>query len=196
MSEAETVRRFQAGDRSALHELYAAYAQAAVRTAFLITRHRAAAEDAVQEAFVQVLRSVATLRDPALFRPWFYRILINAAKRQFRRGSRSMPMDMRSVEQVDLSALSPEEAAIGAEEIQLVRAAVADLNDGHREIIILRYYTGLSEEEISQALGVPTGTVKSRLHRAREAVSKRMGQVPPERPAAPRMEGVSSYHGG
>ena len=173
LSEIEAVRRLQAGDRSALNLLYCSFAEAAIRTAFLITRSKAAAEDAVQEAFVQVIRNAPTLRDPASFRPWFYRIVVNSAKRLSRNTSRLVPFDTEHA-MVDLTALSPEEAAIGFEEINMVRAAIALLNDVHRETIILRYYTDLSEEEIAQAVGVPTGTVKSRLNRAREALRERL----------------------
>lgn len=173
LSEIEVVRRLQAGDRSALNLLYSTYAEAAIRTAFLITRSKAVAEDAVQEAFVQVIRNAPTLRDPASFRPWFYRIVVNSAKRLSRNISRSVRLD-REYAKVDLTALSPNEVAIGIEEIQMVRAAIADLNEAHREAVILRYYTDLSEDEIAQSLGVPSGTVKSRLHRAKEVLRERL----------------------
>jgi RNA polymerase sigma-70 factor (ECF subfamily) len=163
--------------------VYGTYAEAAIRTAFLITRNKAAAEDAVQEAFVQVIRSISTLRDPASFRPWFYRIVVNAAKRLSRNANRSLPLDLEIHNHIDLSVLPPDEAAIGIEEIQMLRSAVNDLNEAHREAIILRYYTGLSDEEIAQTLGVPSGTVKSRLHRAREALHERLeGTVKPATP--------------
>jgi RNA polymerase sigma factor (sigma-70 family) len=166
------IRLLQAGDRSAVGLLYATHAEAAIRTAFMITRDRAAAEDVVQEAFVQVIRGVSTLRDPASFRPWFYRIVVNVAKRLSRKTNRSLPLDLPLHDQADLSSLSPDEAAIGLEEIQLVRLAIADLTEAHREVVILRYYTNLSEEETAETLGVPIGTVKSRLHRARESLYK------------------------
>jgi RNA polymerase sigma-70 factor (ECF subfamily) len=174
LSEAEAVQRLQAGDRTAFSLLYSAYAETAVRTAFLITRNQPAAEDAVQEAFVQVIRSVSTLRDAAAFRPWFYRIVVNIAKRLSRNGHRSLPLDLNTHDQIDLTALSPDEAAIGTEEIDAVRQAIAELNAAHREVIILRYYTRLSEEELAVALGVPVGTTKSRLHRARAALHERL----------------------
>lgn len=174
MVEVEAVRRLQSGDRSALDDLYTAYAEPAARTAYLITRNRAAAEDVVQEAFIQVLRNIPALRHPGSFRPWFYRIVVNTAKRLSRNSTRSLPTDLTRHDHIDLSALSPDEAAIGIEEIQLVRWAVAELGEVHREVIVLRYYTGLSEEEIAETLRVPPGTVKSRLYRAREALLERL----------------------
>jgi RNA polymerase sigma factor (sigma-70 family) len=183
VNESEAIRRLQAGDKSALASLYTAFALTAIRTAFLITRRRTAAEDAVQEAFVQVLRSVGSLRDPASFRPWFFRIVINAAKRSTRHAARTLPLAQSGNDPVDLSGLTPEEAAIGVEEIEQVRAVIAALNDTHREILILRYYADLSEAEIGQALGLPPGTVKSRLYRAREAVHARLTTHPDDEPA-------------
>ncbi len=130
----------------------------------------------MQDAFIQVLRNVAALRDPASFRPWFYRIVINAAKRSARNSSRSLSLSVRPIDQADLSALSPEEAALGLEEIRDVRAAIAELSEAHREIIVLKYYTNLSEDEIAGALTIPAGTVKSRLYRAREALEQRLAR--------------------
>lgn len=173
MDERSWVQRLQSGDRSALGPLYTAYASRAIRTAFLITRNRAAAEDAVQEAFVQVLRTIGSLRDLGAFRPWFYRILVNAAKRSTRRAWRILPLAQPQEERTDLGP-SPDEVAIGLEESAQVRAALASLPESQREILVLRYYTDLSEAEIAEALGVPAGTVKSRLHRAREALAARL----------------------
>lgn len=172
MNEVEAaVRRLQAGDRLALTPLYHLYAQSAIRTAFLITGHRALAEDAVQESFVQVIRSISSLRDPAAFRPWFYRIVINAAKRlSRRRWLTPTPLAQMGT----ATAPSPEDDLVVAEEVEAVRLAIADLGDAHREILILRYYADLTEAEIAAALGVAGGTVKSRLHRAKEALQRRL----------------------
>lgn len=167
MSEVEAaVRRLQAGDRLALTPLYHLHAESAIRTAYLITRNKATAEDAVHEAFVQVIRTISSLRDPAAFRPWFYRIVINAAKRLSRR--RWFAPAFMAPE------ASPEEKVIGTEEIEAVQAALADLPALHREVLILRYYADLSEAEIAEALGIAAGTVKSRLHRAKEALEARL----------------------
>lgn len=173
MDERSWVQRLQSGDRSAIGPLYSAHATRAIRTAFLITRNRSAAEDAVQEAFVQVLRTIGALRDPAAFRPWFYRIVVNAAKRSMRRAWRILPIAQPQAEQIDLGP-SPDEVAIGQEETAQVRNALASLPESQREILVLRYYTDLTEAEIAEALGLPAGTVKSRLYRAREALGSRL----------------------
>jgi len=116
------------------------------------------------------MRYAANLREPTAFRSWFYRIVINAAKRSAKLSSRSILVDQHAADRVDLTALSPEEAVIGLEEIEAVRKAITLLGEAHRETIVLKYYTNLTDEEIADALGVPAGTVKSRLHRAKEAL--------------------------
>lgn len=174
MADTEAVKRIKAGDRSALDDLYMTYASPAVRTALLITREQAAAEDAVQEAFVQVIRNIASLRDPAAFRSWFYRILINAAKRQVRRRNRVMPLRLDQHDSPDLLSVPPDEAAIHTEEVASLRLALGELTDLYRVPMILRYFTGLSEQETAAALGIPAGTLKTRLHTARKMLHGRL----------------------
>lgn len=169
------MRRLQSGDQAALDELFTAYADAALRTAYLITRSQATAEDAVQEAFVQVLRSIRDLRDPALFKPWFYRIVVNSARRLARRGMVPLvPLDLAVHDSSDPTAPSPGEVAEGAEELRSLRAAVDELDEAHRLPLVLHYFTGLSEQQIATVLALPRGTVKSRLHKARQVLKKRL----------------------
>lgn len=174
MSEIDAVQRLKRGERSALDDLYTTYAHPAVRIAFSITGSVAVAEDAVQEAFIQVIRSISTLRDPAAFRPWFYRIVVNAAKRLSRHTTRTLPLDLDTHDKPDFSATPPDEAAVEADEIKLLWQAVANLDETHRVPLVLRYFVQLSEQEIAEALGIPTGTVKSRLHTARKTLHDRI----------------------
>lgn len=189
---AESVRRLQQGDRSAFDELYAAYARPAIRTAYLITRSQAAAEDAVQEAFVQVLRKISSLREVTAFRPWFYQIVVNAARRLAGKGTVDwVPLDLENHDKADATLPAPDEIAIIGEEAELLRAAINELNEWHRVPVYLRYFTGLSEQEIAQALGLPQGTVKSRLHNARRMLHERLEGGGRQAPAEIRMEGVA-----
>lgn len=175
MNVAESVRRLQQGDRSAFDELYGEYASPAIRTAYLITRSQSAAEDAVQEAFVQVLRKISRLRDVTAFRPWFYQIVVNAARRLARNGAAQLvPLDLAHHDKADATLPAPDELAISGEEASLLRAAIGELNEAHRVPVYLRYYTGLSEQEIAQALDLPQGTVKSRLFNARKMLQQRL----------------------
>jgi RNA polymerase sigma factor (sigma-70 family) len=194
LSETDAVERLKRGDRAALNDLYTTYAHPAVRIAFSVTGSEAAAEDAVQEAFIQVIRSVSTLRDPASFRPWFYRIVVNAAKRLSRNTFRSIPLELGRHDRSDPSAITPDEAVVEAEEIKLLWAAITELDEAHRVPIVLRYFIKLSEHEIAEILRIPAGTVKSRLHTARKTLHQRLigVQVAPatrssNRPIAPTL---------
>lgn len=125
------------------------------------------ADDAAQEALVQVFRDLRTLREPAALRGWARRIAVREAVRQAQRarveGARASDLDAR--------ALSGD--AIDPVTTSDVRAVLAQLAPEQRAILVLRDLEGLSEEEAAAQLGVAKGTVKSRLFRAREAFAKR-----------------------
>lgn len=170
MNEGFLIEQTQAGDERAFEQLYHLYIGQAVRVAFLITHSQQAAEDAAQEAFVQVLRRIHTLRDPRNFRPWFYSILHNAARRSGRkgRGWSFFPFDLLNRGEPDHQAAAVDEIIEGRQEVEALRALIALLPEIHREVIVLRYYADLTEPEMAQVLGLPPGTVKSRLHAARQ----------------------------
>lgn len=168
--------RVQAGDAAAFDQLYHLYVAPAVRVAYLITHSQPAAEDAAQEAFVQVLRRIHTLREPRNFRPWFYSILHNAARRTGRkgRGWSFFPFDLLGRGTADPQAAAVAEVVEEKQEAEELRRQIAHLPEMHREVIVLRYYADLTEPEIAQALGLPLGTVKSRLHSARQRLLRKL----------------------
>jgi RNA polymerase sigma-70 factor (ECF subfamily) len=176
------VRRLQQGDDTAFEPLYRHYIDQAVRVAFLVTRNQQAAEDAAQEAFIQVLRKVHTLQDPSTFRSWFYSILMNTARRTGRKGRRwlFLPIDLLRREQADLHAVPPDEAAEHKQDVRAVRSVLRLLPDSHRVPIILRYYAELTDQEIAVVLDLPIGTVKSRLHNAKRKLSSLMEDHQPQ----------------
>jgi RNA polymerase sigma-70 factor (ECF subfamily) len=134
---------------------------ASYRLAHAILGSRAEAEDATQDAVVRAWRQWDQLRDQDRFEHWFDRIVINTCRDQLRRSRRWQLQD-----------LSPELAAGGrdpidqADDREQIRVALARLSPDHRVVVALRYYRDLSIEEIASRLGVPTGTINSRLHRA------------------------------
>lgn len=164
------MQQLQQGDGTAFEPLYERYIDQAVRVAYLITRSQEAAEDVVQETFVQVLRRITTLRDPENFRSWFYAILHNTARKSLRkgRGWLLLPFTLNRKEEIDHVEPLPEEAVAHLDEVAQLRRVLRLLPDSHRIPLILRYYAGLSEAQIAEAIGVPAGTVKSRLHHARQ----------------------------
>ena len=126
------------------------------------------ADDAAQEALVQVFRDLRTLREPAALRGWARRIAVRESVRHAQR-ARAGPLAQTGGDAEATLAAEPRDPAVGPD----VRAVLAQLAPEQRAILVLRDLEGLSEEEAAAQLGVAKGTVKSRLFRAREAFSKR-----------------------
>ena len=145
----------------------------AYRTAWLIVRDRADAEEAVQEAFLRVWRFRDALPTGDGIQPWLYRVLVNTCYSQLRR---EVPRRQRAagdepLDHLPSSGPSPEAAATASRTADIVIDALADLPDSLRVPAVLRYWTGLSEKEISVAIRRRPGTVKSRLHEARRLLA-------------------------
>jgi len=145
----------------------------AYRTAYLILRHPADAEEAVQEAFLRVWRFRDALPSGDGIQPWLYRVLVNTCYSQLRR---EVPRRERAAGDGALDALpaagpTPEVAATAASTADVVIDALADLPEPLRVPAVLRYWTGLSEKEIAVAIRRRPGTVKSRLHEARRRLA-------------------------
>lgn len=171
MSEVDLIIRLKAGDLSVLDQIYKAYAQPAKLTAYLITRNPWTAEDIVHSAFVKVMENISQLKDENSFRPWLYRIVVNLANRHMRRASLGR---LLAGVFLDTGAPAVDQAVIARDEILTMRKAIATLGDTHRVPVVLRYYTGFTEQEIADILAIPLGTVKSRLHTAKEKLYREM----------------------
>jgi len=166
--DAELFARAQRGDIDAYEEIVQRYQQLAFRTAYIITRSAAEAEDAAQDAFVKAYRALASFRTGAEPRPWLLRIVANEARNRMRSAVRRQRLELRLAEgfrQGD-AAPSPEAAAVDADERRRLVSLVGELEENDRLIIASRYFLELSGEETAAALGIPEGTVKSRLSRA------------------------------
>jgi RNA polymerase sigma-70 factor (ECF subfamily) len=151
----------------AYEELVRRHQAVAIRTAHLFAPD-ADAEDAVQEAFVKAYAALGRFRAGAPFRPWLLRIVANEARNRRRSAGRRAGLALRSVEarRPDAAAPSPESADLADEQRGWLLAGVNALRDEDREVIAARYFLDLSETESAELLGVPRGTVKSRLSRA------------------------------
>jgi len=156
------------GDTHAYEELVRMHQQIAMRTAWLVTRNAAEAEDAVQEAFVKAYRALRRFREGAAFRPWLLAIVTNEARNRRRSVARADRLTLRvaEVRPSGDAAPSPEAAALLEEERTLLVKALNALREEDRLVVGYRYLLGLSEAETAEALGVPKGTVKSRLARS------------------------------
>jgi RNA polymerase sigma-70 factor (ECF subfamily) len=162
----DRVERAMAGDHDAFAELARASIGRLFSTARLILRDDGRAEDATQEALVAAWRDLSALRDPDRFEAWLHRLLVRACFREARRGRRrwAIEMDIRPVE-----GAIPDPAFDVADRDQLERG-FRRLGTDQRVVLVLHHYLGLSLDEAADVLGIPPGTVRSRLHRATNAM--------------------------
>jgi RNA polymerase sigma-70 factor (ECF subfamily) len=168
LEEAELVERARAGKVESFEELVRTYQQIAVRTALVILRDGAEAQDAAQEAFVKAYHALGRFRAGASFRPWLLRIVANEAISRRRAVARRANLALRVAESrpADGAAPSPEAAALAHELHEEVMEALNHLRPEDRLVIAYRFWMQLSEAEMAEAMGCPPGTVKSRLSRA------------------------------
>jgi RNA polymerase sigma-70 factor (ECF subfamily) len=157
----DLVERAQQGDKDAFATLAAARANRFLAVARRILRDLALAEDATQQALLDIWRDLPQLRDPARFDAWSYRLLVRACYAEASRSRRAAP-NLRL-----LPADKPAADALGAviDRDQLERG-FRRLSLEHRTVLVLQHYLDLSLAEIADILGVPVGTVASRLHHA------------------------------
>ena len=136
--------------------------------AYLVTQEPGEAEDAAQEAFVKAYYALARFRSGASFRPWLLKIVTNEARNRRRSAGRRAGLTLRAAEERPSggAAPSPEAAALAEERRTMLLAALESLSESDRLVVSYRYFLGLTENEMAEALGVARGTVKSRLSRA------------------------------
>ena len=142
----------------------------AYRTACLIMGNPADAEEAVQEAFLRAWRFRAAVRESESMDAWLYRVLVNTCYSKLRSVAR-VRAEVALDDDHSTDALDPAEAAAVDELGVLVRDALAALPESLRVPVVLRYFAGLSEKEIADAIRRRPGTVKSRLHEARRRLA-------------------------
>jgi RNA polymerase sigma-70 factor (ECF subfamily) len=165
----ELIRRAQAADHAAFEQLSALVAKRFYATASLILRDPDAANDAVQETLIDIWRDIRALRDVAMFDAWARRILVRRCYRQARQNRRRR-VEVRVLE-IDEPTVA-HEASIG--DSDALERAFRRLSTEHRAVLILHHRDGLELAETADALGIPIGTVKSRLNRATAALRAAM----------------------
>jgi RNA polymerase sigma-70 factor, ECF subfamily len=172
-TEEELVARARAGDAAATEVLIRRNNRMLFRTARAILRDDAAAEDVVQEAYVQAFRSLASFRGESSFSTWLVRIAANQALMRRRREARAdkvIPIDPNGallMESIEDEAAGPERAAMGAQLRGLLERRIDELPDLYRAVFVMRAVEEMSVEETAAALGLPEATVRTRFFRAR-----------------------------
>jgi RNA polymerase sigma-70 factor (ECF subfamily) len=169
--DGELAKRAAAGDGKAFHMLVDRHGQRLYRMAISLVGNASDAEDVLQEAFAGAYRNLKTFEGRSTFKTWLTRILITQAAK-WRRDRRRGPMKAIDSMPEPASTRMDQGEAVGRK-IDLY-AALKLLSDEHREILVLREFEGLAYEEIAETLGVPRGTVESRLHRARNELKERL----------------------
>ncbi|MCS7257442.1 MAG: sigma-70 family RNA polymerase sigma factor [Thermomicrobium sp.] len=167
VSDSELVARIRQRDRSALAALYDRYARSVYSLVLSIVRDRSVAEDIVQELFVQ-LWQYPDLYDAGrgAFAPWFLRMARNRAIDALRRRQRDRRLQERLSRVEWWDPDDPDEWTMLGEEATRVRQALAELESEQRQVLELAYFGGLTQREIAERLGIPLGTVKTRVRTA------------------------------
>jgi RNA polymerase sigma factor (sigma-70 family) len=163
----DLVIRARAGDRDAFSELVSQSLGRLTAVARMILRDEYAAQDAVQEAFIEAWRSLPGLRDPDRFDAWMRRLLVRACFKGVRRAKRFDAVEIR-LTPADEPAIAGVESDFQMHD-QLERG-LARLSAKHRAAVVLVYYLDLPLVDAAQAMGIPLGTAKSRLNRATSAL--------------------------
>jgi RNA polymerase sigma-70 factor, ECF subfamily len=170
------VERARDGDAAAFDALVRDHQEIAFRTAFLITRNAADAEDAAQVALTKAWRALPRFRRGAPLRPWLLAIVANEARNRRRAEGRREGLVLRAVHELPSggAAPSPEGRVIAAEARAELLAALERLSDEDRLVLSCRYLLELGEMETAEVLSVRRGTVKSRTSRALERLRAAM----------------------
>lgn len=180
-SDGDLIRSAAGGDARAFHDLVDRHADNLFRLAVTLSRSRADAEDVLQEALVGAYRGLSRFDGRASVKTWLTQIVVRQSARMWnktRRAARAVAIDSSGGAATGAAGTGPT-LSRPSPEVHVDRRldlmnAIDRLPDDHRQVILLREVQGLSYGEIAQALGVPQGTVESRLHRARAALKQRL----------------------
>lgn len=172
VDEKQAIQRLKRGDIGGLEFLVNRHQVKGVRTAYLITRDFALAEDVVQECFVQAYRSIRGFDAARPFEPWFMRSVVNAAVKMMQKSARQVPV----MDDVDeslfaklISRVESVEMQVESREVQEeIWDAMQKLSPRQRAVIVQRYFLEMSESEMAKESGTAPGTVKWMLNAARE----------------------------
>ena len=184
-SDALLVERTVAGDQKAFELLVIKYQRRIQRLIGRMVRDVDLVEDIAQETFIRAYRALAQFRGEAQFYTWLYRIAVNTAKKALMDLKRNPTVSENAYKSADDDETSPLEneltssetpdAVLASKEIaEIINAAMEALPEELRQAITLREIEGLSYEEIAEAMSCPIGTVRSRIFRAREAISEKV----------------------
>ncbi len=187
--DAALVARTRKGDMQAFAALVAKYQDRVFNMVYRMCQRREDAEELSQETFLKALEKISQFRGQSRFYTWVFRIAVNLVISHRRRSGRVRfqslggPEELGATQAVEMAAVAkrgnpgPQAAAMSAETQARVTAALEELDDKMRLVVILRDVEDMNYGEISDVLGVPIGTVKSQLHRARCALKDKLADL-------------------
>jgi RNA polymerase sigma-70 factor (ECF subfamily) len=161
------VLRCQTGDEWAFAEMVERFGPRVHYFLRKLLGEASAAEDVLQDVWLDVFRGLPRLAQAGAFTAWLYRVARDRAYRVLRRRRPAL----RSLDDCEQAAAPAEEATFSAEDAARVHAALDELEPEHREVLVLRFLEDLSYEEVARVVGCPVGTVRSRLHYAKRALA-------------------------
>ncbi len=172
------VRRAQAGDQMAYADLFHRYQRSVFHLMMNVVRDREEAAGLTQDAFVRAYRRLNRLRAPEAFGVWLRRIAVNIGRDYLkRRRLPTEPLVSPSGEErliIDPGD-SPDRVVVQSELLVVVRRAIGRLPEEHRLVVTMHHLEGMEVKDIAEVLGIPVGTVKSRLSRARGVLRELLG---------------------
>ena len=184
--ERALLRRLRNRDERAFRELLEAHRDRVFNITYRMLGNRAEAEDVAQEVFITVFKTIDSFREESKFSTWLFRVTVNHCKNRIKYLARRHDRDRDELDETQhepgagttapTGHVAPDRALAGAQLEALLQDAIAKLDDDHRVVVVLRDVEDLSIEEICEITGLPDGTVKSRLHRGRLALRKRLGR--------------------
>ena len=175
-SDSELVLRARRGEELALSMLIDRYQKSAYALALSVTGRHEDAEDAAQESFLVALDQLDECRDPERFAGWFMTIVRNRSRNLIRRESLRQTSDVPQGTRSRIPA--PDKIAETSELREILQHAIAELPEIQQEVVLLHDLEGWKHREISERLGIPSGTVRSHLHFARKALKKALAEMP------------------
>jgi RNA polymerase sigma-70 factor (ECF subfamily) len=183
LTDVEVVNQFKTGDTLAFEEIISRYESKVMSLALRFTRNQEDAEEVMQDVFTTVYRKIDGFRGQSAFSSWLYRIVVNAAfmKLRKRKQSQTVSMDDLSpaikqycMDRDTLSGSYSQNIAISHEMQAVIQNAVNRLPDQYRAVFVLRDVDGLSNQETGEILNLSIPAVKSRLHRSRIMLRKKL----------------------
>jgi RNA polymerase sigma-70 factor (ECF subfamily) len=179
------LRRLRDRDERAFRDLVESHRDKVYNITFRMLGNRAEAEDVAQEVFISVFKKIDQFNGESKFSTYLYRIAVNHCKNRIKYLARRHDRDREEIDESTHGSgvngtiggplpSSPQKALESAQMEKLMQEAIATLDDDQRIVVVLRDVEDLSIEEICEITGLPDGTVKSRLHRARLVLRKRL----------------------